>query len=129
MKHILIPCLMVILMTACSAPKTTHKSLDALLLENKAYYGRILPRMADEDTRVDSVDATTSELRFSCTLVTVSKAELDVQTLEAGMQQHLKQEARRVDNLNQLLKQGSTLVYSYKDKDGVHVAEIKVRND
>ena len=128
MKCFLIPCLLSALITACSTPETSSKSLDKLLLDNKEFYGRVLPKMADEDTRIDSVEVAASELRFNCTLVTVSKAELDVQLLEGIMREQLMREAKSLENLDLLLKQGATLVYTYADRDGVLVTEIRIRN-
>lgn len=96
------------------------------LKEAEAYYAPHLPRLADDETRLEKVRATGKELRFECTLIHTLKSELDLNAVESLLQRELESEARRSERLNSLLKQGATIVYSYKDKAGEPVTEIRI---
>jgi hypothetical protein len=118
-----------LLLVGCSKPKTEESALATALKKAEAHYSPFLPKMSDDETRLDSVKASPTELRFESTFVHTEKSELGASPLEPELRVELTKQAQSLENLNQLLKQGATLVYSYKDKRGVHVAEVRVGPD
>lgn len=119
-------CAITLIVAACSNAKETDSPLAASLKAAEEYYRPFLPRMADDETRLDSVKASATELRFESTMVNTVKSELDLKLLDSILQPELEEQAQRFERLNALLQEGATLVYSYKDKKGVHVAEFRV---
>jgi hypothetical protein len=116
---------------AVSAPVKSQTSgegsLATALKKVEAYYAPFLPRMADEYTRLESVRATETELRLESTLTDTLKSELDLKLVDTTLRPQLEDQARKMENLNSLLQAGATLVYLYKDKEGAHVAEIRIK--
>jgi hypothetical protein len=107
-------------------PNTNENRLATALKEAERYYARILPRMADDETRLESVRATATEFRFESTLVNTLKSELDLQLVTSLLQTDLEEQARKLEKLNSLLQLGATLVYSYKDREGTDVTEVRI---
>ena len=129
MKQDLLIYVLLLLVVACSKPTEEESVLAAALKKAEEYYKPFLPRMSDDETRLDSVKASATELRFESTFVHTEKSELGTSPLEPELRVELTKQAQNLENLNELLKQGATLVYSYKDKHGVHVAEVRVGPD
>lgn len=138
MKVFITGFLLLILLGCSKAPErvttggTTETSgepegaLAAALKEAEAYYAAFLPRMSDDETRLESARATPTELRFESTLTDTLRSELDLKVFDTILRPELEDQARKIEKLSSLLRLGATLVYSYKDKEGEHVTEIRV---
>ena len=124
--QLLVLCVLTLIVTACWKPNQKDSALAAALKKTEEYYRPSLPRMTDDETRLDSVKATATELTFNSTMVHTEKSELDLDGFDSELKAELQKQTQSFENLNELLKQGATLVYSYKDKRGVHVATIRV---
>lgn len=95
----------------------------------KSQYNGFLPRMADEETRLDSVEIRDKEFWFHFTFVNTLRSELEIPEFTPALEKATRAEAQRVGRYRDLLIHGATLVYTYKDKDGAHVATVKLTGD
>ena len=104
------------------------KPLSQLLAEAKQYYDPVLPRNADADTRLDSVEVEGSRLIMNNTLVTVTADELDAGEFRGVLAPVLVAETRRWKRLSRILEKGGTLVYRYVDMDGMPITDVVISN-
>lgn len=104
------------------------KPLSQLLAEAKQYYDPVLPRKADADTRLDSVEVDGSRLIMNNTLFTITADELDEGEFRGALAPVLVAEARRWKRLSRILDKGGTLVYRYVDMDGTPITDVSISN-
>ena len=109
--------------------KDDEKPLAQLLEEAEAYYAPMLPKKADADTRLDSVEVTNTTFTMHSTLITMAREDLEGLDFGAEMRPILQQEARRVKRLGRILAKGGTLIYTYADMNGESVAEVRLSAD
>jgi hypothetical protein len=105
-----------------------NKSLSQLLIEAKQYYDPVLPRKADADTRLDTVEVDECRLIMNSTLFTVTADELDAGEFRGALAPALVAEARRWKRLARILDKGGTLVYRYVDMHGTPFTDISISN-
>ena len=104
------------------------KPLEQLLLEAKQYYDPVLPRNADADTRLESVEVDGCRFIMNSTLFTITADELDPGEFRGALAPMLVAEARRRKRLQRILDKGGTLVYRYVDMNGTPFTEVSLSN-
>jgi hypothetical protein len=106
-----------------AAPPADEKWLD----ETAGDMNRTLPKLIDPETRLDRVTAGPGKrLTYSYTLVNRESAKIDVEAFNAGMQPVLRTSVCGRPGMQALVKNGVTLVYSYRGSDGKFVSMIEV---
>lgn len=105
-----------------------NKPLPQLLVEAKQYYDPVLPRKADADTRLDSVEVDGCRLIMNSTLFMIAADELDAGEFRGALAPMLVAEARRWKRLSRILDKGGTLVYRYVDMHGSPFTDVSISN-
>ena len=105
-----------------------NKPLSQLLIEAKQYYDPVLPRKADADTRLDTVEVDGCRLIMNSTLFTITADELDAGEFRGALAPILVAEARRWKRLKRILDKGGTLVYHYVDMHGTPFTDVSISN-
>ncbi|NLD39258.1 MAG: hypothetical protein GX654_20575 [Desulfatiglans sp.] len=100
------------------------KPLDQLIKEAKEYFDPMLPRNADADTRLDSIEIDDRQLIMNSTLITATKDDINIDEFPRLLRRALRDEAYRRKRLKRILKKVGTLVYRYEDMNGDYVTEI-----
>ncbi len=106
--------------------KDDAKTLEQLLVEAKQYWDPVLPRKADADTRLDSVEISGNQFVMNSTLFTVDKEELDPDEFASVLKPILVAEAHRRKRLSRILAKGGCLTYRYVDMNGEPVTDITI---
>ena len=92
---------------------------EAVKLMNKS-----LPSMINEDIRLDHISIQGIDLHYSCTLVNWSAEELDIPSFMSEMTQQMQASLCADEEMRKRLKEGSRLVYIFKDKNDRPVDRI-----
>jgi hypothetical protein len=85
-----------------------------------------LPRMIDDDIRLDRVTAQGRDLHYNCTLVNYAAEDLDIPMFESVMTENIKSMRDTDEVVRRQLNEGRKLVYIFHDKLGQPVARIVV---
>jgi hypothetical protein len=85
-----------------------------------------LPRMIDDDTRLDHIDIEHMDIYYNYTLVNFSTDQIDKNKFVSMMSKHIKSSQCQNKKTRDLMNNGRTLIYAYRDKGHQKVAEIPV---
>jgi hypothetical protein len=92
-----------------------------------AEINRSIPVMIDQETELMPAVGEPGMLIYNYRLVNVSAAQVDYNKFASGAKERLKESAcNRPETLDNFLKKGVTLRYSYFAKDKQHIATIDV---
>ncbi len=108
--------------------KDDSKTLEELLTEAKQHYDLVLPRKADSDTRVDSVQIQRKTLIFHNTLFNGEKSEMDEDIFTDVLTDVLQAELLRNKRLRRIFDKNGTIIYIYVDKHGEVITKIELQN-
>jgi hypothetical protein len=87
-----------------------------------------LPKMLDEETRLDSVSIDQAEKRYTLhiSLVNLSLLEIDPEVIDGVFEDYLKPGSCNNDVFKVFLEEGYKVNYMYKDRSGISVADYTV---
>ena len=108
--------------------KDDSKTLEELLSEAKQHYDLVLPRKADADTRVDSVQIQSKKIIFHNTLFNGEKSEIDEGIFTDVLTDALQAELNRNKRLRRIFDKNGTIIYNYVDKHGDVITKIELQN-
>jgi hypothetical protein len=97
------------------------------IAETASDLNRLLPRQVDMETRLDAVTAGPGRrLSFHYTLLDRTRAGMDVEAFNAGLQPVLRGAVCRKDSTWPSSMTGVTLSYHYRGSDGKFVSMIEI---
>lgn len=85
-----------------------------------------LPKMVDEETRLDNMRFVEKTIFYSYTLPSYSIEDMDVDYFKSTMTSSLKDLNCTTDQVRSLLEAKITLNHTYRDKGGAPICQIKV---
>lgn len=95
--------------------------------ETASDLNRLLPRQVDSETRLDRITAGPGRhLNFHYTLLDRTRAGMDIEAFNAGIQSLLRGAICRKEGLPPPLKNSMTLTYHYRGSDGKFVSMIEI---
>lgn len=99
-----------------------------LIAEQLRLVNRSLPRMVDNDTRLDRVSIFDNRIRYNFTLIHVDAFDIDKNRLEGALTPVVKLGACENKDTKKILDNDLELVYAYYDKANNPVVTIAVNN-
>jgi hypothetical protein len=112
---------------ALGQTNTTDGFEERWLAETASDLNRLLPRQADMETRLDAVTAGPGRrINFHYTLLDRTRASMDIESFNAGLQPLLRNSICRKDSARSSLMSGITLSYNYRGSDGKFVSMIEI---
>jgi hypothetical protein len=88
------------------------------------------PTAVDEETRFDSAEVLPNNVfQYNYTLVNLVKDSIDVNVLDENLRSSIVSSVKTNPSLKLNRKQGTTFIYSYKDKNGELLLNIEVTPD
>ena len=97
------------------------------LISTAADLNKSLPRLIDPDTRWDRVTPGPGlRLIYTYTLIKQEAGNVDVEKFHAGMQALLRKSVCSRENMQDLMKNGVKLAYTYRGSDGRFVSLLEV---
>ena len=113
--------------------KTTSKTntpFENLLKETANEINKSCQSMVDKDTRLDNAIALPGNiLQYNYTLVTLSKAELNLEYIKETFEPKIINSVKTNPDLKIFRANKTTMVYNYNDKEGTFVYRITVTPD
>jgi hypothetical protein len=110
-----------------SAVFTPEAPIDDVLAKLSAQMNENLPMVVDNETRLDSVSAVPGRhFIYHYTLLTLSRADVDPDDFHKTIKPRLKSRLCGSAEMQNFLKNGVTISYLYKSKDGQPVGGAKL---
>lgn len=88
-----------------------------------------LPRMIDNDTRLENVALVDKDIYFNYTMVNLLTADVDIAKVESIIAPNIKSTQCQDGGLRPILNEGRKLVYVYMDKEGKLITKITVSKE
>jgi hypothetical protein len=88
-----------------------------------------LPRMIDNDTRLENVALVDKDIYFNYTMVNLLTADVDIAKVESIIAPNIKSTQCQDVGLRPILNEGRKLVYVYMDKEGKLITKITVSKE
>ena len=88
-----------------------------------------LPRMIDNDTRLENVALVDKDIYFNYTMVNLLTADVDIAKVESIIAPNIKSTQCQDAGLRPILNEGRKLVYVYMDKEGKLITKITVSKE
>ena len=88
-----------------------------------------LPRMIDNDTRLENVALVDKDIYFNYTMVNLLTADVDIAKVESIIAPNIKSTQCQDVGLRPILNEGRKLVYVYMDKEGKVITKITVSKE
>jgi hypothetical protein len=87
-----------------------------------------LPRMVDEETRMDlaSIDQKSKNYSLSFTLVNLLVSEIDIGIINDNFEQSIKPSTCSIKQFQLFFSEGYTINYVYKDKSGKFISQYSI---
>lgn len=87
-----------------------------------------LPKMIDEDTRLDtvSIDQASKYYSLNFTLVNYTVSDIDIGVLNDNFEQSIKPNTCGIKELKLFFSEGYTINYIYKDKNGKYISKYNI---
>jgi len=105
-------------------------SIDKVLMEAASEINKTLPIMVDQYTRLDNTIALPDKsLQYNYTLVELTAEEVNVDTIKKYMEPTIINTVRTSPDLKIYRENKVTMIYNYKDKNGVFVYKLSVTPD
>ncbi|MFN0306227.1 MAG: hypothetical protein ACKVQU_38390 [Burkholderiales bacterium] len=97
------------------------------LAETATDLNRSLPKQVDAETRLEGVTAGPGRrLNYQYTLISRTASSMDIESFNANMQPLLRTSICGKGGMQALIKNGVTLSYNYRGRDGKFVSMIEI---
>lgn len=125
MMKVLISALLIIISSNAMASMTdSQRKLAKELTLSVKQINATLPKLLDEETRLDSAATTSNVIIYTNTLVNYSVSQLNVATLDPLLLDSVIKPLCNNEGLKVFIDLGVVMVYRYLDKYGVFVTEL-----
>lgn len=104
----------------------TPKSVDASMRQQAEFMNGSAPVMLDEHTRLDNVVYVDKKFVYNYSIVTLSRAEMDVDRFRSSMELQLKTAQCEGKATREMLRQLDKISFLYRDKDGSVIARFDI---
>ncbi len=102
-------------------------NMNNILDEAAEEVNKICPQMIDEETRIDNAEVLGGNtFRYNYTMLKINADSIEPLAFKAYMEPIIVNEVKTSKNLILFREMETTLVYSYKDKNGKFIMEVRV---
>ena len=102
----------------------TIRNPDDALVTGISVINKSLPRMIDDDVRLDHIAVQGRDIHYKYTLVNYAAADLDLSMLKSEMTAQMESMRNTDEEVRRRLNDGRKLVYIYYDKDGHQIERL-----
>jgi len=100
-------------------------SFDKEMVQSSSEINKTLPIMLDQETRLDNTMALPDRVfQYSFTLVNMVKDSIDMTELQGSLETKILNNVKTNPDQKHLRDNNTTMVYSYKDQNGVFLFKI-----
>ena len=107
-----------------------QSTFDKALVQSASELNKMCPMMVDAETRLDNAIALPNKVfQYNYTLINVVKDSINIEELTGYLKPNIINNVSTNPDLKEYRDNGVTMVYFYKDKDGVFLTKIEVTPD
>ncbi|WP_424962200.1 hypothetical protein [Ekhidna sp.] len=107
-----------------------QQSFDKVMMQMASELNKTCPIMVDSETRLEnSVTLPDNKFQYNYSLVNYTIEELDLEQLRSNIEPGIITNIRTNPDLKFFRENQITMIYSYKDKNEVHLFKIEVTPD
>ena len=120
-----------LLMFSTFSPSCSEQdSIEKMLRQKAKDMNESCPVYVDSETRLDNVDVHAGKVvKYNYTLVNISKSDIDINEFKVYFEQILLNGAKTRPDLKMFRDNRVTMIYSYNDKNGLLLIEVKITPD
>ena len=119
-----------IMFTTISPGCSEQASIEKMLRQTAKDMNESCPVYVDSETRLDNVAVLAGKVvMYNYTLVNISKSDIDINEFKVYIERMLLDGAKTRPDLKMFRDNRVTMIYNYKDKNGLKLIEVKITPD